>query len=77
MGQKQSSGATIHGQRTIKLKSHMQRIDKDTKALLKTEFDRIQEAGVSLLIAQFFVNLHFISLDLLHLFMLLQTISCS
>ena len=47
MGQTQSKATVQHGQRSIALKNHMQRVDKDTKALLKTEFDRIQEAGVS------------------------------
>ena len=56
MGGKQSSATTKHGQRVIVLKNHMQRIDKDTKILLKTEFDRIQEAGVS-----YIQNLNFIT----------------
>ena len=47
MGQKQSKATVQHGQRSISVKNHMQRIDKDMKALLKNEFDRIQEAGVS------------------------------
>jgi len=45
MGQSQS---TIHaGERLIKMKNVKQRLDKETLAKLKSEFDRISEAGVS------------------------------
>ena len=37
----------MQGQRTIILeKNFMKRFDKDTMALLKSEFERVQEAGV-------------------------------
>lgn len=45
MGQSQS---TIHaGERLIKIKNVKQRLDKETLVKLKSEFDRISEAGVS------------------------------
>ena len=41
MGQNQSSNKKA-GQRTIFVKNHRQRIDKETQTMLKTEYDRIQ-----------------------------------
>ena len=50
MGQRQTSGKAKPGQRLIKVdKNFMKRFDKETLAMLKSEFERVQEAGVGVI----------------------------